>query len=87
MQKVADGGEHEDANAPFEVYAENWDAVRVWHRCEPNWIGTFAGMFSRGVQAQEVRTVALALRVKFDADLLDKVRHMAAYADTIRNRK
>jgi hypothetical protein len=71
-----------------EVLAANWDAVQVFQRC--GWQVVSVGMAGQpiyvGVQAQEVQTVARALRVRLTEELLDDVRAIAATVREVWNK-
>jgi hypothetical protein len=77
----------------IEVFAENWDAVLVYQTCQwdiqPYFSMTMAGGASGfeylGIRSTEVESGARACEVRFDAELLQKVRVMSHEAMKILN--
>lgn len=60
----------------FEVWPENWPAVQVFVKSSTQWYSDFGQ--KTGLNLPGVESVARALSIPFDADLLDALQVMEA---------
>lgn len=60
----------------FEVWPENWPAVQLFLRSQTQWHTDFGQR--TGLNLPGVRMVARAMRIAWDADLLDALQIMEA---------
>ena len=73
----------------FELWEEHVNALTTFHRCQMTVVACADGRLGYlGIAAREIESVALALRIEFNVDLIDEVQTIAqAAAAVLNNRK
>jgi hypothetical protein len=72
----------------ISVMEDNWNAVQVYSRCL--WqiqLGTMGGVCYIGIETSEIVSVANALKIEVNEDLLDCIRILQNAAQRVYNAK
>jgi hypothetical protein len=70
----------------FEVFPENWEALKIFLDCSTQWVHDPQGRVT-GLHYPAVESVMRLRRVRDRSDVLDRVRLMEQTALTLFNRK
>ena len=71
----------------IDVLPTNWDAVRIFSLAKPTWLLGFGIARYHGLSAEEIRNTACACQVRFDENLMTRLRVLEAGYGEIANSK